>query len=166
LGLIYVAAFARFFTAIVRAAPTVTFAAAFRTGEKVSEDEFHDELELKLLADSTLGGRISRRDPLEGGSDNLMHDGIVAELKVENATPRAIENCARYIGQPTQYGVGHGRGLIHPRCAPPQSEAGVDRRAGELHRLGRPRHAWLHRPPLPSLVAVVITNTRWILPSS
>lgn len=161
-----VAAFGRFFTAIVRAAPTITFAAAFRTGEKVSEGEFHDELESKLLADSTLGGRISRRDPIAGGYDDLMHDGIVAELKVEKTTPRTIDTCARYLGQPTQYGVGQGSRLSilvvldHSRKQAPTGvpENYIGWVVPAMHGYTDPRY--------PSLVGVVIINTRWILPSS
>lgn len=161
-----VAAFARFFTAVVRAAPSVTFDAAFRAGKKVTEADFHDRLESKLLADPALGGRVSRRDPIAGGFDDLMYDGIVAELKVEKTTPRSVEDCARYIGQPTQYGVGKGSRLSilvlldHSRK---QAPAGVPENyigwvVPAMHGLTDPRY--------PSLVGVVIINTHWVLPSS
>lgn len=161
-----VAAFARFFTAIVRAGPSITFDAAFRAGKKVSEGQFHDTLETKLVADPALGGRVTRRDPLSGGFDDLMHDGIVAELKVEKTTPRTIESCARYLGQPEQYGVGKGSRLSilvildHSRK---QAPAGVlENYIGwvvpAMHGYTDPRY--------PSMVGVVIINTHWILPSS
>jgi hypothetical protein len=61
--------------------------------------------------DPLLEGRLSRRDKVAGGFDDLLHDDVIAELKVEKTTPRAVEDYARYIGQPTQYGVGRGSRL-------------------------------------------------------
>jgi hypothetical protein len=97
-----VAAFCRLFTACVSAAQKIMFDGVFRSGRKVTEQEFHDRLEARLLEDPLLGGRLSRRDRVAGGFDDLLHDDVIAELKVEKTTPRTVEDCARYIGQPTQ----------------------------------------------------------------
>jgi hypothetical protein len=97
-------AFCRFFTACVRAAQSIMFNATFRAGKKVTETQFHDALEERLRHDPDLEGRLTRRDPIAGGFDDLHHDDVVAELKVEKTTPRTVGDCARYIGQPTQYG--------------------------------------------------------------
>ena len=33
---------------------------------------------------------------------SLLHDDVIAELKVERSTPATVDHSARYIGQPTQ----------------------------------------------------------------
>ena len=103
--------FCRLFAACVRAAQTITFEKAFRRGSRVSESEFHDELERLLREDPELNGRLSRRDPVAGRFDDLLHDDVVAELKVSRGAPATVESPVRYLGQPTQYGVGRGSQL-------------------------------------------------------
>jgi len=88
-----VRAFCRFFAACVRAAQTIMFDKTFRRGTRVTEAQFHNELEQKLLADPELGGRLTRRDPVAGGFDDLLHDDVIAELKVsrgENVGQRGL----------------------------------------------------------------------------
>jgi len=41
-----------------------------------------------------------------GSFDDLLHDDVIAELKVERKTSATVEHSAKYIGQPTQFGVG------------------------------------------------------------
>lgn len=161
-----VAAFCRLFTACVSAAQKIMFDGAFRSGRKVTEQEFHDKLEARLLEDPLLEGRLSRRDKVAGGFDDLLHDDVIAELKVEKTTPRAVEDCARYIGQPTQYGVGRGSRLSvlvvldHTRkSAPP---AVLENHIGWL----LPAHHGLDDPRYPSRVGVLVINTNWPVPSA
>jgi hypothetical protein len=161
-----VAAFARFFTAIVRAAPEITFDQAFRSGKTVSEGQFHDELERRLREDQSLGGRLSRRDAVAGGFDDLLHDDIIAELKVEKKTPRTVRNSSRFLGQPSQYGVGRGSRLSilvildHSRKVAPAGvlENYIGWVVPGMHGYDDPRY--------PSLVGVVIINSHWRLPSN
>lgn len=161
-----VAAFCRLFTACVSAAQKIMFDGAFRSGRKVSEQEFHDKLEARLLEDPILEGRLSRRDKVAGGFDDLLHDDVIAELKVEKTTPRRVEDCARYIGQPTQYGVGRGSRLSilvvldqTRKAAPP---AVLENHIGWL----LPAHHGLDDPRYPSRVGVLVINTNWPVPSA
>lgn len=158
-------AFCRLFSSCVRAAQAIMFEKAFMRGTRVSEAEFHNELERRLRADPELAGRLSRRDPVAGGFDDLLHDDVIAELKVTNDKPVAVDDCIRYLGQPTQYGVGRGSQLStlvvldHSRK---QSPPGViDNYMGWL----RPRLHGLVDPRYPSLVGVLIINTNLPLPS-
>jgi hypothetical protein len=162
-----VAAFIRLFTACVRDGQSIMFDQTFRAGKTVTETQFHDELEARLRADVTLEGRLTRRDAVGGGFDDLLHDDIIAELKVEKTTPRTLDNCARFVGQPTQYGVGRGSRLsilVLLDHSPKKSPAGqfnnyVGLLSPQLHGLAGP-------PPYPSLVGVIIINTHWRLPSN
>lgn len=161
-----VASFCRLFTACVRAAHSIMFDAAFRAGRNITEQQFHDALEERLRNDPELEGRLTRRDPVGGGYDDLLHDDVIAELKVEKKTPRTVDDCARYVGQPTQYGVGRGSRLSilvvldHSRKAAPP--AVLENYIGWLH----PAHHGLEDPRYPSRVGVLIINTSWRLPSS
>lgn len=83
----------------------------FRRGSRVSEAEFHNELQRLLRAEPELQGRLARRDAVAGGFDDLLHDDVIAELKVSRGAPATVGHCTRYLGQPTQYGVGRGSQL-------------------------------------------------------
>lgn len=161
-----VRAFCRLFTACVRAAQAIMFDGAFRSGRRVTEQQFHDDLERRLRLDPELGGRLTRRDPIAGGFADLLHDDVVAELKVEKRTPRTVEECVRYLGQPTHYGVGRGSRLSilvvldHTRkTAPP---AVLENYIDWLH----PAHHGRDDPRYPSRVGVLIINTNWPPPSA
>lgn len=161
-----VAAFCRLFAACVRAAQRIMFDVAFRSGQKVTEQQFHDKLEEHLRLDPILEGRLSRRDRVAGGFDDLLHDDVIAELKVEKRTPRTVDECARYVGQPTQYGVGRGSRLSilvvldqTKKSAPP---AVLENHVGWL----LPAHHGLSDARYPSRVGVLIINANWPVPSS
>ena len=55
-------AFCRLFAACVRAGLAIMFDKPFMRGSRLTEAQFHDELERRLRADPELGGRLSRRD--------------------------------------------------------------------------------------------------------
>ena len=161
-----VRAFCRLFAACVRAAQVIMFEKTFMQGSRVSEAEFHDELERRLRGDPELEGRLTRRDAVAGGFDDLLHDDVIAELKVSRRAPVTVDSCARYVGQPTQYGVGresqlsalvvfdHGR-----KQAPPGViDNYIDWLQPRLHGLDDPRY--------PSLVGVLIVNTNLPIPSA
>jgi len=96
--------FCRFFSALVAAAKRLYANRQFRGGGRMREAQFQHELEKILGADPRLGGRVQRK-VLAGGVTDLIHDGIVAELKVERTTPATIAGAHKYIGQPAQYSV-------------------------------------------------------------
>lgn len=159
-------AFCRIFSACVRAAQVIMFEKTFMRGAKVSEAQFHDELERLLRADPELGGRLTRRDAVAGGFDDLLHDDVIVELKVSHGPPVTMERCARYLGQPAQYGVGRGSQLSvmvvfdHGRKAAPPGviDNYIDWLPPRLHGLDDPRY--------PTLVGVLIVNTNLPLPSA
>jgi hypothetical protein len=159
-------ALCRLFSSCVRAAQGIMFEKVFMRGTKVSEAQFHDELEKRLLEDPDLGGRVSRRDRVAGGWDDLLHDDVVAELKVWTGAPLTIPSCAKFLGQPSQYGVGRGSQLStlivldHSRKEAPPGviENYIDWLRPKLHGLDDPRY--------PTLVAVIIVNTNLPIPSA
>ncbi len=159
-------ALCRLFTACVRAGQSIMFDKVFRRGTRVTEAMFHDELEKRLRADPELAGRLTRRDPVAGGFDDLLHDDVIAELKVARDKPVTIDDCAKYLGQPTQYGVGRGSQLSvlvvldHSRKEAPPGV--IDNYVGWLI----PRLHGLDNPRYPSLVAVLIVNTNLPVPST
>jgi hypothetical protein len=160
-----VEAFARFMTAIALASGQIQFDQAYRLGTRVTEAEFHNDLEARLLRDESLGGRVTRRNARSGGFLDLDHDQITAELKVERDTPVTRENCARYLGQPTQYATGANKRLsilvvldMSRKVSPP----------GTLEN-----YVWLMEPSLhgltdpayPSIVGVLVINANNRVPS-
>ncbi len=161
-----VRAFCRLFAACVRAAQVIMFEKTFMRGSRVSEAEFHDELERLLRADPELEGRLTRRDAVAGGFDDLLHDDVIAEFKVSRGAPVTVDHCARYVGQPTQYGVGRGSQLSvlvvfdHGRKEAPPGV--IDNYIDWL----RPRSHGLNDPRYPSLVGVLIVNTNLPIPSA
>lgn len=161
-----VRAFCRLFAACVRAAQRIMFTKRFMKSQYVTEKLFHDEMERILREDPELEGRLTRRDAVAGGFDDLLHDDVIVELKVERNTLATVEHSARYIGQPTQYGVGRGSQLSvlvvldHTRKeAPP----GVpENYMGWM----QPRLHGKDDPKYPSLVGVLIVNTNLPVPSA
>lgn len=161
-----VRAFCRLFGACIRAAQSIMFEKTFRRGSRVSEGEFHDELERLLRADPKLEGRLTRRDAVAGGFDDLLHDDVIAELKVSRGAPITVDDCVHYLGQPTQYGVGRGSQLSvlvvfdHGRKEAPPGV--IDNYIDWL----KPRLCGLDDPRYPSLVGVLIVNTNLPVPSA
>jgi hypothetical protein len=157
--------FARFLTAIAHAAAQIQFDKTYKLGTRVSEASFHDDIESRLRGDATLEGRLTRRNPRGGGFLDLDHDQITAELKVERDTPVTPENCAKYLGQPTQYATSADKRLsilvvldMSRKASPP----------GALEN-----YVWLMEPSLhgltdpayPSIVGVLVINANNRVPS-
>ncbi len=161
-----VRAFCRIFSACVRATQSIMFDKVFRRGQRVTETQFHNELERRLRADSQLEGRLTRRDAVAGGLDDLLHDDVIVELKVARTKAVTVDDCARYLGQPVQYGVGRGSQLSvlvvldHSNKTSPPGV--LDNYVGWL----KPRLHGLDDPRYPSLVGVLIVNTNLPLPST
>lgn len=161
-----VEAFCRLYAACVRAGQMIMFDKVFRAGTRITEKQFHDALEERLRKDPELGGRLTRRDAIAGGFDDLKHDEIVAELKVEKTTARTVQDCERYIGQPAQYGVGRGSRLSilvvldHTKKTAPA--AVLENHIGWVF----PAQHGRSDPRYPSRVGVLIINTNWSVPSA
>ena len=89
------------------------FEKVFRRGTRVTEARFHNELEQRLLVGPEIGGRLTRRDPVAGGFDDLLHDDVIAELKVsrgKRAQDRAARRHRPVWTSPTCCDVGSQRG--------------------------------------------------------
>ena len=161
-----VRAFCRAFGACVRAAQRIMFTKRFMRSGHVSEGLFHDEMEQLMRDDPELEGRLSRRDAVAGGFDDLLHDDVIVELKVERQTPATVEHSSKYVGQPTQYGVGRGSQLSvlvvldHTRKTSPPGV--IENYIGWM----QPRAHGLDDPRYPSLVGVLIINTNLPVPST
>jgi hypothetical protein len=161
-----VRAFCRLFAACVRAAQRIMFTKTFMRGTSVSETMFHNEMERLLRDDPDLEGRLTRRDAVAGGFDDLLHDDVIAELKVSKGSPVTVEGSATYLGQPTQYGVGRGSQLSvlvildHGRKTSPPGV--IENYIGWL----RPKLHGRDDPRYPSLVGVLIINTNLPVPSA
>jgi hypothetical protein len=118
-------AFARFYAAVTRAATAIQAQNIFREGTSVDEAAFQQEMERRLMADPTLEGRLERTQQA-GGITDLVHDGLVCELKVERSKPVSLEDAASYLGQPIQYASGKQKQLsllcildMSPKKLPP-----------------------------------------------
>ena len=141
------------------------FEKTFMRGSKLSEGQFHNELERLLRNDSELEGGLTRRDAVAGGFDDLLRDDVIAELKVARCAPVTVDYCVHYLGQPAQYGVGRGSQLSvlvvldHGRKEAPPGV--IDNYIDWL----RPRLHGLEDPRYPSLVGVIIVNTNLPIPS-
>ena len=157
--------FCRFFAALVAAAKRLYADRQFRGGGKMREARFQRELEEILRADPRLGGRV-QRVALAGGITDLVHDGIVAELKVEKSTPATIARADRYLGQPAQYSV-DADARLSILCI-------LDWTAKDAP-VGKPENYWgwhipamhgVQHPSHPSIVGVLIINVNLPRPSS
>lgn len=159
-------AFCRLFAACVRAGQQIMFEKTFMQGSKVGEARFHNELERLLRADPELGGRLTRRDRVAGGFDDLLHDDVIVELKAPSDSPITIDKCVKYLGQPAQYGVGRGSqlsALVVLDHGKKQAPPGVpENYMGWL----RPRLHGLDDPRFPTLVGVLVINTNLPIPSA
>jgi hypothetical protein len=70
---------------------------------------------LRFPSPARPAGRAARTSPrgngAGGGETDLVHDGIVAELKVEKTTTLSKDNVAQFLGQTTSYASGLGAQL-------------------------------------------------------
>jgi hypothetical protein len=158
-------AYCRFFAALVRAAVAIQSDRMYRPG-RVREARFQDDLERRLRADPSLGGRLERRTRASGGFTDLLHDGIVCELKVVDDKAVTLETADLHVGQPTQYASAVSAQLsilcildVSPKSAPVGT-------IGEYIGWLTPRLHGRDEPQLPSHVGVIIVNGSQPRPSS
>jgi len=147
----------------MRAAKAIQFDRSFRKNAHVTEKQFHDSLYDRLLADPELGGRVTRRNPLGGGFDDLQHDGIDAEVKVAKTAAAAADR-TRYVGQPIQYAVDLASRLSilivfdhSPKANPPRVFE------NDFYWVEPAQHGG--ETPFPSRVGKLVITTNWPVPS-
>jgi hypothetical protein len=161
-----VQAFARLLSAIARASLRIAWSKPYKLGAHISERKFHDDLYEMLLADPELEGRVERGKPSGLGYNDLRHDGITAELKVEKTVPETRERSAKYISQTSQYATSDGaRVSILCVLDMTRKEAVVAPPENYLWVLEPPVHA-LPNPLFPPAVAVHVINAWSPSPSS
>lgn len=158
--------FGRFLGAIARASVRMVMEREFPAGSNPTEAEFQRELLKRVGMAAELGGRVQEHAWQAGGPTDLMHDGVVAELKVERGDPATLENASRYMSQATQYASGGQRQLsilvildMTPKAAPPGVLANT---VGWLE----PAVHGLTDPAYPSLVGTIIINGNLPIPSA
>lgn len=119
-------ALGRFFGAIARAGVRIVAEREFPAGSNPVEADFQRELLKRVAMAQELGGRVQKRAWRGGGPTDLIHDGLVAELKIEKETPVTLESAKDYLGQATRYASAGQRQLsivaildMTPMDAPP-----------------------------------------------
>ena len=163
---VQVQAFARLLSAIARASLEIAWSKQYKRGAHVTERQFHDDLYERLRADPELEGRVERGMASGLGLNDLRHDGITAELKVEKQVPETRERSAKYISQTAQYATADGtRVSILCVLDVTRKEAVVAPPENYLWVLQPPAHA-LPDPRFPSAVAVHVINAWSPSPSS
>jgi len=158
-------ALGRFFGAIARAGVRIIADREFPEGSNPSEADFQAELLKRVAMAPELGGRVAKHAWQGGGPTDLVHDGVVAELKVEKDTPVTLEDASRYLAQATQYASAGQRQLsilaildMTPMTAAPGVLANT---MGWLE----PELHGLDDPAFPSRVAVIIIKANLPRPS-
>ena len=158
-------ALGRFFGAIARAGVRIVAEREFPAGSSPVEADFQRELLKRVAMAPELGGRVQKHAWQGGGPTDLIHDGVVAELKIEKGTPVTLESAKDYLGQATQYASAGQRQLsilaildMTPMDSPPGVLANM---MGWLE----PRLHGLDDPAFPSRVAVIIIKGNLPLPS-
>lgn len=159
------AAFARFFSGIVRAAAQMFASRTYPEGANVSEAEFQRDLLTRLSMIPELAGRVTEGSEVGGGETDLAFDGIVCENKVERTTTPTVTGAVRYLGQPTTYASAGGRQLsilcILDLTTREEPSAVLANYVGWLD----PSAHGLEDPAFPSRVGVVIVPGNLPLPS-
>jgi len=159
-------AYCRLLTAVCRAGFRMSYEQAYRAGARVSERQFHNDLEARLLADPELGGRVERGTRAALGFLDLRHDRVTAELKVELRTAVTEERSPKYLGQPTQYAAADGARLsllvvLDMSC----KTSPIGTPENYIWDL-QPRLHGLTNPEAPSLTTVVVVNGGLPTPST
>jgi hypothetical protein len=126
---------------------------------------------LRFPSPARPAGRAARTSPrgngAGGGETDLVHDGIVAELKVEKTTTLSKDNVAQFLGQTTSYASGLEAQLRiavildlsekkNPLGHPPMSTGWSRRSTGSMTRI----------PPKPAHVCAFPSNVQTRIASS
>ena len=103
-------AFMRFLRALLRVTTTMQTRSFYRDATP-DEKQFQTDLLNLLEQHDALAGRLQEGSEIGGGETDIVHDKIVAELKVEKNTAVTAENAPQYLGQTTSYASGLGSQL-------------------------------------------------------
>jgi hypothetical protein len=129
------------------------------------ERKFQRDLLMLLDQQDALAGRVAEGSEIGGGETDLVHDGVVAELKVVKDVEVTNENAPQFLGQTTSYSSGLGAQLgiaVVLDLSPKKSPLGHP--ANYVHFLGPELHG-VPDPAYPSHVAVLVVNGNTPLPS-
>jgi len=157
-------AFMRFLIALLRVTTSMQRRGMYPTAQ-VSERQFQADLLPLLDQRDELGGRIQVGAELGGGETDLVHDKIVAELKVEKNSAVTEVRAHEYLGQTTSYSSGLGSQLgiaVVLDLSRKQDPLGIP--ANYVYWL-QPRLHGTVDPPYPSHVAVIVVNGNLPRPS-
>jgi hypothetical protein len=158
-------AFVRFLRGLLRATTSMQSRAVYR---EVMPDERRFQRDLLVLLDQqdALHSRVQEGTKVGGGETDLVHDGVVAELKVEKATTVTKENATQFIGQTTSYASGLGSQLgIAVILDLSEKKNPLGHPANYLHWL-EPKLHGVTDPVYPSHVAILVVNGSVPLPSA
>jgi hypothetical protein len=157
-------AFMRFLRGLLRAGTSMQARAIYRDATP-DERRFQRDLLVLLDQQDALHGCVEEGTEVGGGETDLVHEGIVAELKVEKTTPVTEENVAQFLGQTTSYSPGLGSQLgIAVILDLSEKTSPLGHPANYVHWL-EPKLHGITDPAYPSHVAVLVVNGRTPLPS-
>lgn len=158
------AAFRRLLLALLRVT-TAMQTWNYYTDSNVTESQFQKDLLVHLQQNSELEGRLLKGSEVGAGKTDIVHDKIVAELKVEKEKAVTEEGAKQYLGQTTSYSSGLGSQLgiaVILDLSPKKNPVGAP--ANYIYWL-RPRVHGQNDPPYPSHVAVLVVNGNLPRPS-
>jgi hypothetical protein len=157
-------AFIRFLRGLLRATTSMQRRAVYRD-QAPDEKRFQADLLPLLDQQEALEGRVQEGSEVGGGETDLVHDGIVAELKLERATAVTSENATQFLGQTTSYSSGLGSQLgIAVILDLSEKKNPLGHPANYVHWL-EPKLHGVTDPAYPSHVAVIVVNGNVPLPS-
>jgi hypothetical protein len=130
-----------------------------------NERGFQRDLLMLLDQQDALAGRVAEGSEIAGGETDLVHDGVVAELKVVKDTEVTKENASQFLGQTTSYSSGLGAQVgIAVILDLSEKKNPLGHPANYVHLLGPELHG-VADPAYPSHVAVLVVNGNTPLPS-
>jgi hypothetical protein len=157
-------AFTRFLHGLLRATSTLQ-KRRYYADATPDERQFQGDLLLLLDQQDALAGRVEEGSEIGGGETDLVHDGVVAELKVIKHLEVTKENASQFLGQTTSYSSGLGAQLgIAAILDLSEKTNPLGHPANYVHFLGPELHG-VTDPAYPSHVAVLVVNGNTPLPS-
>jgi hypothetical protein len=157
-------AFMRFLRGLLRAATVMQTRRVYR-GATPDERRFQTDLLNMLDQQDALHGRVQEGSEIAGGETDLVHDKIVAELKVVKNTAVTAENVGQFLGQTTSYSSGLGSQLgIAVILDLSEKKNPLGHPANYVHWV-EPKLHGVTDPTYASHVAVLVVNGNAPLPS-
>jgi hypothetical protein len=157
-------AFMRLLRGLLRAT-TVMQARRFYRDTSPNERQFQTDLLMLLDAQDALHGQVQEGTEIGGGETDLVHNGVVAELKVEKTTAVTDQNAPRFLGQTTSYASGLGSQLGIAVILDLTEKTSPVGHPANYVRFFEPKLHGVADPAYPSHVAVLVVNGNVPLPS-